>query len=910
MEAPEPRPGARRSQHRDPTARRSLRRRDPIDWFVRRAGVARFTTFACALGLAIAAFVEPRPVLALAGLVCSLLAAIVGALCSVRRLLVPAIVLVGLFAGYLGGTVRVATLESSRLEAFVGQTVRGEVVITGAVRSSSGWLSATAVVRKLEGSRSAVADGVGETVLLEVPPADEPGKAPVLEQGMIVALTATIESPEGPSDTGFDQAKQLRHQGIAVVLRAGAPQSITVLGRRGGVAGWFDSLRSAARDHLDRGPDARVDAVLQGVVMRDTAGIDPDWLVAFRRAGIAHMLSVNGLHVASLAAIMIGLMKLLRAPRWVGYLAAAAAALLMIPFVGASPSVVRAAVMIVVVLAGRWAGRGRDQWQVLALAAAVVLGLDPFAVFDAGFQLSFAALVGILTLVKPLERLLHRLPSAVASNVAVSLAATAGTAPVALVVFGQTSVVSPLANLLVVPTLPLIMGLGMGSIFLGYLWHGLSAVLDTLASLPMTWTILVSRLMARAPVLDTAGLGEALFALAVGLAVLPAALALAGRLPRVPLGVPLPYFRRTTGWLRAHRPRDRRWAVTLAGGVVVLGLLLGVAAYPPLAHGSDVLATAVHRTAWPDQVEVRVLDVGQGNAVLVRTPAHHALLFDGGPAGCDLAGQLHSLGISSLDLVVITHPHADHFAGLLEALGGLKVKALIDHVEVVSDGRPTTTRAGPAPGGAATPSAGSAPAQASSQSDYWKGEQGSATEAGRYLELRRTLSAKGCQYRLVKTGDSIAYDGLLLRFFAPARPLVMVDGADPWSEKGGQPSGDELNGDSLVSVLSIGSVDVLLPGDAEADTLARYSLPPSEVLVVPHHGSRGGVSLDLLKKWGTRVALISVGKNNPFGHPYPGTVSTLAQVVGTVLRTDTSGWVSCRVRGEDIAITTERTPSR
>jgi competence protein ComEC len=82
------------------------------------------------------------------------------------------------------------------------------------------------------------------------------------------------------------------------------------------------------------------------------------------------------------------------------------------------------------------------------------------------------------------------------------------------------------------------------------------------------------------------------------------------------------------------------------------------------------------------------------------------------------------------------------------------------------------------------------------------------------------------------------------------------------------------------------------------------------VLVVPHHGSRGGVSLDLLKKWGTRIALISVGKGNSFGHPNPGTVSTLQQVAGTVLRTDTSGWVSCRVKGESIAITTERAPTQ
>ena len=230
-------------------------------------------------------------------------------------------------------------------------------------------------------SRS-VNPAVGETVLLEVAPdrkasgsassaagaaSSATGATPiVLDQGMIVALEGSVEAPEGPSDSGYDQARQLLHQGIKVVFRADGVDSIAVLGRRGGVSGWFDRLRSSARAHLSLGPNARVNEVLQGVVMGDTVGIDEGWLDAFRRSGTAHMLSVSGLHVASLAAIMIGLARLLGAARWVGYLLAAASALLMIPFVGASPPIVRSAVMICVVLAGSWVGRGRDQWQVLA----------------------------------------------------------------------------------------------------------------------------------------------------------------------------------------------------------------------------------------------------------------------------------------------------------------------------------------------------------------------------------------------------------------------------------------------------------------------------------------------------------------------------------------------------------------
>jgi competence protein ComEC len=123
--------------------------------------------------------------------------------------------------------------------------------------------------------------------------------------------------------------------------------------------------------------------------------------------------------------------------------------------------------MIVVVLVGRWVGRSRDPWQGLAFAALIVLGLNPFAVFDVGFQLSFSAFAGMVALVRPFERLLQKLPEAVRANLAVSLAATLGTAPVSLLVFGRTSLISPLANLLVVPALAPVTGLGMASVMPG-----------------------------------------------------------------------------------------------------------------------------------------------------------------------------------------------------------------------------------------------------------------------------------------------------------------------------------------------------------------------------------------------------------------------------------------------------------
>ena len=898
-----------------------------VGWFVRRAGLARCTTIAAVAGLSLAAFLPGHHFTAIAGLAVGLCGILAGR--GVSRLQRPgrtglcitliSVVVVGLFSGLLLGTLRISSLLSGTLPSRLGEAVRAELVVTGAVRANSGWQSATAVVRAISpvdgagrpldaapapgagpargaGPRRGL--GVGEKVWLEVGPpragtdgdraaavGGTAAEASPMTQGAVLEVGGTLCAPNGPSTSGFDQAKQLLHQGIRVVLRVDGDAGLTFRGQRGGVSGWFDRLRVSAKEHLALGPDARIGEVLQGVVMGDTAGIDEGWMDAFRRSGTAHMLSVSGLHVASLAAIVIGLAGLARLSRRAGFVLAAGAALLMIPFVGSSPPIIRSAAMIVVVLGGRLVGRRRDQWQGLAFAALVVLLLSPFAIFDVGFQLSFCAFAGMLALVKPFERLLHRLPDSVRANLAVSLAATLGTAPVSLLVFGRTSLIAPLANLLVVPTLAAVTALGMASVLLGFVWSGFSVALDTLASLPMSWTVLVSSLCARAPVLAAGEMGRVLMAIAAGVLALPAVLALSGRIVEVPFGLRLPFFGRAVARLRTRRPRDRRWAAAASIGLMLTVLVVGGAAYPVAAAGLRAAELFVAGRDWPSQVEMRVLDVGQGSAVLVRTPGRHAVLFDGGPAGCGLAAQLRTLGVRRLDLVVVSHPHADHFAGLLEALESVEIGTFVDRTEVVDPN-----------GGAGGSDLVSQPA--------------ASREAGQYLELRERLAARGCRCVRASPGSSLAVDGVGIEFFAPAQPLVLMSGGYPWGEGREAPSGDELNAGSLVALLTAGEGAVLLPGDAEADVLDDYSLPALDVLVVPHHGSRGAVSESLLRDLQSKVALISVGADNTFGHPDPSTISALTAAGEAMIRTDECGWVSLRLKDAQMTISTERTRAR
>ena len=299
------------------------------------------------------------------------------------------------------------------------------------------------------------------------------------------------------------------------------------------------------------------------------------------------------------------------------------------------------------------------------------------------------------------------------------------------------------------------------------------------------------------------------------------------------------------------------------------------------------MQTAFGVRSWPEDVEVRVLDVGQGNAVLVRTPQRHTLLFDGGPKGCELASQLRGLGVRKLDVVVISHPHADHFAGLHEALDSVEVDILVDHVRVSAAG----------PRGPPVRSTGS-------------DGKGASDEARSYIDFREALTDRGTECLLSGAGGSIKIDGIVVEFFAPSRPLEMSSVGDPWDRRGGPPAGDELNGASLVAVLRTADASVLLPGDAEADTLDKYELPSVDVLVVGHHGSKGAVSLGLLERLSPGVGIVSVGRTNPFGHPDRETVDLLGGAVSHLLRTDTVGWVSCRLKKGSISIATERTPAQ
>jgi competence protein ComEC len=348
-------------------------------------------------------------------------------------------------AAWWWGSVRLDALDASSLRVDIGRAGRALAVTTAEPRSGRFAQRQLARVRAFDGRR------VDERVELLLPL----GRAP--PQGAVIRLLAVVRAPNGPSH-GFDERTWLRRQGIHVVLRVDAWSQV---GRRGGLGGLADRLRRWLRAASTPGLAGERRAVLNGILLGDDDGLSPELKQAFRRSGLYHLLAVSGQNVVLLGAGVLVLALLLGVPRAVGHVGALLAVVAYVLAVGPQPSVIRAAVSGVAVSVAWLAGRERDPWHVLLLAAVALLAWNPYTVYDAGFQLSFAAVVAIFVVVPRAMRLLEGYPLSQRAGVslAVSLGCSVATAPILWLQFGQVPVLGVVANALVELAVPPLLAL-------------------------------------------------------------------------------------------------------------------------------------------------------------------------------------------------------------------------------------------------------------------------------------------------------------------------------------------------------------------------------------------------------------------------------------------------------------------
>ncbi|MGD0765296.1 MAG: DNA internalization-related competence protein ComEC/Rec2 [Dehalococcoidia bacterium] len=671
---------------------------------------------------------------------------------------------------------------------------------------------------------------------------------PRYQYGDLLEIKGKLETP--PVLPDFDYRSYLARQGV--VSEVNYPKTTLIEHGRGNpllaaVHGLRNDLSSALARALPE-PQASLG---QGILLGRRAALPQDLTDDLNGTSTSHIIALSGYNVTVLAALIMAATAWLIGRRRAAVLALAAIAAYTV-FTGASPSLVRAAIMGALFLVATLLGRPNSGLISLVVAGAVMTGLNPTVVQDVSFQLSFAAAAGLICLTPLLqERTLQLLrllslpdPSrggladVLFETATITAAAVISTLPLMALHFQRLSLVALPANLLVVPAFPFIMVTSAAVAIAGLFSGPLATALGWVAWLGLTYMIEAVRLFAGVPFASIELRGFTM-GHAVALYVLLGAL---------------------TWLLSRRRPSERslRRPWQAAGRVgAVLGRPLRAVPTPWLAGALAIPAvltwTAVLST--PDsRLEVKAFDVGQGDAILIRTPDGHKLLIDGGPDGRAVTAALGAelpFWDRKLDMVLSTHPDDDHLMGLVTVLERYDVGQVV---------------AGP-----------------------------TSLESSTEDAFRKLIADRAIPYHEATAGEWIDLgSGARLQIFGPpADPLTGTDA--------------DTNNNSLVLKLVWGKVSFLLTGDIESageSALLQFGVDlHATVLKVAHHGSAYATSEALLQAVQPKVAVISVGQND-FGQPAQSTIDRLA---GTILyRTDQEGAVTFFTDGDRLWVASDR----
>ena len=426
--------------------------------------------------------------------------------------------LAGAVAVLAGGTLaqaRVAALGPGRLPELAGSRIAGRAILLEPIRT---WRSGTAVAR----ARLVSAAVIGRRTYPSQPHPGELGKpARTVAAGDqaggagLAGEVVVVRAERGRPPPGARVGAELSVRGTVAPLagfedyqrRRGAHAALelsswTATGRvRGGLAGALDAARERATRGLGEGLHAPEAALLRGMVLGQDEAIAAAAKSDFQRSGLAHLLAVSGQNVLLLCTLVLALGALAGVPLRTRLAAAMVLVAIYVPLAGAGPSIQRAGVMGIAGLVAALAGRPASRWYALGLAAAVTLALNPLAVGEPGWQLSFAAVAGLLALVPGLRGALtrRRVPGPLADVAAITVAATAATAPLMALHFEQVSLASLPANLLAAAVVAPVMWLGMIAIALAQLSPALAGPLNVLCAPLLGYLEWVAHAAATAP---------------------------------------------------------------------------------------------------------------------------------------------------------------------------------------------------------------------------------------------------------------------------------------------------------------------------------------------------------------------------------------------------------------------------
>ncbi|RPK28062.1 ComEC/Rec2 family competence protein [Paenibacillus xylanexedens] len=787
------------------------------------------------------------------------------------------------------------------------------------------------------------------------------------KRGDLITLNGSFVLPgEARNFGGFDYRSYLRTLHIHWLFKVKGASSVTVVAPEGlgqyNVLRWTDWTRhklGSAVEQLFPEPHA---GYMKGLIIGMATDIDPGTYGQFSQLGLTHILAISGTHVAVYVASLLLILSWLRLTRET----ALTIVLILVPayvlLSGGSPSVIRAGIMSMIGLYMARRGLARDGLQMISAAALLMMWWDPYFLLNVSFQLSFLVTAGLMIYMPLINRLFSSWPKSLAATASVTVTAQLISFPVTILYFNQFSLLSFVANFLLVSLISaIVLPLGTVAMLLSFIWVPLAKPLAWIAMQLNQLTFVSVEWMNSLPGFVLIWATPPLLWIAAYYAVLYALLYLLHRgngeqqetafveeetapLVRGQPSVSMAKMGIRSSMSTMVQDQGKNRVDGKESSLTTLGASIAWPEYTSAftARGAGYYSSErMSRTQqwlcgllaisfiaglwWAYQTPkpagtgiVQFLDIGQGDSTLITTPEGKHILVDGGgtvsfgnteqswktrrdpyEVGAKVVVPLlKKRGIHQLDAVIVTHADQDHAGGLQAVLEQIPVKRFMFN--------------------------------------------GTTSGKDNFDKLLDTAMERKIPLYAIQQGMSYKADKQTsLHFIAPDLAHMDVN------ESGNVPVSEHQNHDSVVFLLEMAGASMLFTGDMDApaeqdllymiqdgslaaqfeqkgadigvteggvqrvltgllrDNSNDYSASSSvsiDVLKVAHHGSKTSSTEAWLQYWNAKTAVISAGVNNTYGHPNPGVMERLEATGSDIYRTDQMGEVQMRVKDGNIDI--------
>ncbi len=576
-------------------------------------------------------------------------------------------------------------------------------------------------------------------------------------------------------------------------------------------------IQEKIRTHFNKYAPGDAGGLLSALILGDKSDVDPDIRDSFANTGVIHVLAVSGLHVGYVLVVLLLIKNIFRLPWGVDRIVVIIGLVIFVILTGGKASVIRASIMAGLYVMAPVFNRTANIWNIIGGAALGILCFRPLDLFDLGFQLSFLAVGSIIFFYNWFEKVLpdrvkvskisHKALKFIWGLFLVSLAAQIGTLPLTAYVFGKLPLIALIANVLIVPLIGVLVGIGFFLLFLGWI-PGMGFTLGNSAWLISKIITFFTYTFSRFS-FSTLNINFSLFLV-------------------------IAYF-------------------------LVLGSIVFIFDKQKRKYGLYIILFVLNISIWKwsfndRKLDVIFLDVGQGDAAIVRLPNEKVMLIDVGQRsrhedmGKDVVlPLLNHLGIKKLDWVVMSHPHSDHIGGIISILNEVKIDTLWDTFI------PYTS---------------------------WT-----------YHTIIDFADSNGIIINRPKSGETKRLsENVYILVLAPDSLFAVSE--------------HNVNNASIVFKLVYGETSILFTGDLEHEgdklLIPYQQLLKSDVLKVAHHGSITSSTEPLLDLVNPTLSVISVGWKNKFRHPSPIVLERFRSRKINIHRTDLKGALWIQSDGKNI----------